>query len=794
LKKSPIRRPTPHSRGARASRPAATFFAAGWCLLLWSAHFNGAIPARESGDPGGAGLCDHESGALSGAGLCARESGALSGAGLCARESAHLEPPDPGISLAYIGPGAGIALIGSFMAVAAALASAFLAMLSWPIRRIWRMFRGQKAYKAALVKRVVVVGLDGLEPTLTEELLEEGILPNLAKLKQDGTYMRLGTTWPPLSPVAWSSFATGTNPGKHNIFDFISRNPADYRPTMSSVRIREPKRKLKLGGLLIPISKPELTGLRKSKPFWTVLGEAGIFSAVLRVPITFPPDRFKGVQLSAMCVPDLRGTQGMFTFYSEQGQAGTTGDGDTGGDRIIAQRRGDAVESYVRGPINSLRVDRAELRLPFSVRKGRDGAAVMTIGGQRINLPLGRHTEWIRISFKAAPGIKVRGVCQFFLRQFEPFELYCTPVQIDPDKPVMPISHPVIYSSYLARSQGTFATLGLAEDTWSLSEKLMGEDGFLEQAYEIHDERETMFFDTLERVRQGLVVCVFDGPDRIQHMFWRFIDDRHPALRPEQRASHRNVIRDMYKRMDELIGRVRAKLDSDTALMVMSDHGFKPFRRGVELNAWLLANGYLKLKNGATSSNAAYLADIDWSATRAYAIGLAGIFLNQKGREAQGIVEPGEAKKLIDELCNRLTGLRDPHNDEIAIHQAISKHDAYKGPYKDAAPDLIIGYNVGYRVSWDAATGKTPADIFTDNMKAWSGDHCIHPDLVPGVLFSDLMLDPKGASIMDVAPTALELFGLPRPAYMDGRSLLLDEKGDEDKAAPAAIAAAAVTA
>ncbi len=696
---------------------------------------------------------------------------------------------DSGIAHAYIGPGAGIALIGSFLAVAAALASAFLAMLSWPIRRIWRMFRGQKAYKAALVKRVVVVGLDGLEPTLTEEFLEEGILPNLGKLRQDGTYMRLGTTWPPLSPVAWSSFATGTNPGKHNIFDFISRNPVDYRPTMSSVRIREPKRKIKVGNLVIPISKPELTALRKSKPFWTVLGEAGIFSAVLRVPITFPPDRFKGVQLSAMCVPDLRGTQGMFTFYSEQGQAGTTGDGDTGGDRIIAQRRGDVVESYVRGPVNSLRTDRSELRLPFSVRKsGKGGGAVMTIGDQRIDLPIGKHTEWVRISFKAAPGIKVRGVCQFFLKQFEPFELYCTPVQIDPDKPVMPISHPVIYSSYLARSQGTFATLGLAEDTWSLSEKLMGEDGFLAQAYEIHDERETMFFDTLDRVRQGLVVCVFDAPDRIQHMFWRFMDDQHPALRPEQRASHRDTIRDMYKRMDDLIGRVRAKLDDDTALIVMSDHGFKPFRRGVDLNAWLLANGYLKLKDGATSSNAAYLADIDWSATKAYAIGLAGIFINEKGREAQGIVEPGEAKKLIDELCQKLTGLRDPQNNEVAIHQAVSKHQAYKGPYKDAAPDLIIGYNVGYRVSWDAATGKASAAVFSDNMKAWSGDHCIHPDLVPGVLFSDLMLDPKNASIMDVAPTALELFGLPKPAYMDGRSLLVDENDDEH-AAPAEVVA-----
>ena len=415
-----------------------------------------------------------------------------------------------GAMQAYIGPGAGVALVGSLFAVLAALMSAVITMMTWPIRRIWRAIRGQKAYKAALVKRVVVVGLDGLEPTLTEEFLEEGILPNLAKLREDGTYMRLGTTWPPLSPVAWSSFSTGTNPGKHNIFDFISRNPADYRPTISSVRLREPKRTLKLGNLVIPLSKPEITSLRKSKPFWAVLGEAGIFSAVLRVPITFPPDKFKGVQLSAMCVPDLRGTQGVFSYFVEEGDTGSTMDGDVGGDRILVKRKGNVVESYLRGPINSLKADRPEMRLPFKVRPGKNGkAAILTVNGQDVPLPLNKHSGWVRISFKAAPGMKVRGICQFFLKRMEaPFELYCTPVQIDPDKPVMPISQPVFYSSYLARLYGTFATLGLAEDTWSLSEKLMGEDGFLAQAYEIHAEREKMFFDSLDRVKQGLVVCV----------------------------------------------------------------------------------------------------------------------------------------------------------------------------------------------------------------------------------------------------------------------------------------------
>lgn len=697
-------------------------------------------------------------------------------------------------SQAYIGPGAGIALIGSFLTMLGAMLLAFGVMVTWPIRRLLRFVRGQKAFRDARVKRVVVLGLDGLEPTITEKLLNEGALPNLAKLRAMGCYLRLGTTTPPLSPVAWSSFSTGTNPGKHNIFDFITRNPATYKPMISSVRIREPKRVLRLGPFVIPLSKPSVTALRKSKPFWNVLGEAGIFSAVLRVPITFPPDRFRGVQLSAMCVPDLRGTQGMFSYYVEQGEAGLTTDGDVGGDRIRVERNGRGVSSFIRGPVNSLRSDRSELRTPFRVvPTGKaNGGAILHINGNKHRLPINDFSDWIRVSFSAAPGVKVRGVARFFLKRVEkPFEMYCTPVQIDPDKPVMPISHPTVYSSYLARSHGPFATLGLAEDTWSLSERLMGEDAFLQQAYDIHDERERMFFDSLQKVSRGLVVCVFDAPDRIQHMFWRFTEDDHPALRGMENR-HADTIHEMYRKMDALVGRTMDELelganaeedknpaenaDDGTALIVMSDHGFKSFQRGVDLNAWLRDNGYLKLKDDAAVSRGIYLADMDWSQTRAYAIGLAGMFINQEGREAQGIVEPGAAtKQLVQELASRLTGLKDPERDEVAIHEAVPRGKVYKGPYTRAAPDLIMGYRAGYRVSWDAAVGKCGPVVFSDNTKAWSGDHCIHPELVPGVLFSNIKLNGQNANIIDVAPTALELFGVEKPAYMDGTSLLREE-------------------
>ena len=677
---------------------------------------------------------------------------------------------------AYIGPGAGIALIGSFLAVLGAILSAMLVMMTWPIRRIVYAIRGSRARLNAKTKRVVIVGLDGLEPSLAEKYLNDGLLPNLAKLKEQGGYQRMGTTYPPLSPVAWSSFATGSNPGKHNIFDFISRNPKSYQPTMSSVRIRQPKRTLRLGRFVIPLSKPEITSLRKSKPFWTVLGESRIFSAVLRVPITFPPDKFSGVQLAAMCVPDLLGTQGTFSYYAERGKAGATHDSDAGGQRIIVQRKGKEIHSYLKGPANSLRSDQPELRIPFVISPGKGKKpATMKISRELIVLPMGEFTPWIKVAFSAAPGFKVHGICKFYLKRLdESFEMYCSSIQIDPDKPVMPISHPAVYSSYLARQHDAFATLGLAEDTWSLSEGLMDEDAFLQQAYDIHEERETMFFDALKKVRRGMVVCVFDGPDRIQHMFWRFLEENHPALRGQEKNGHANSIRDMYVRMDDLVGRTMTAVGKDTTLIVMSDHGFTSFQRGVDLNAWLLRHGYLRLKNDATSSNEIYLNEVDWSQTRAFAIGLAGIFVNEHGREAQGIVESGAKKRhLVEDIAAKLTGIRDPQCDTIAIHEAIPRENAYKGPYIESAPDILVGYTHRYRVSWETAVGKTSPEVFCDNKKAWSGDHCIHPDLVPGVLFTSIKLDTaKPAHIMDIAPTTLELLGVEKPAYMDGHSLL----------------------
>jgi predicted AlkP superfamily phosphohydrolase/phosphomutase len=222
--------------------------------------------------------------------------------------------------------------------------------------------------------------------------------------------------------------------------------------------------------------------------------------------------------------------------------------------------------------------------------------------------------------------------------------------------------------------------------------------------------------------------------------------------------------------MDGLVGRVLAEMGPKTALFIMSDHGFKPFRRGVNLNTWLQQNGYLFLTEG--SEGGEWFKGVDWSRTKAYALGLGGLYINQKGREAQGIISAAEAKSLRREIQDKLRGLRDPESNAVSINRAYDKDEIYSGPYKDNGPDLIIGYNVGYRASWEAVTGKVTERVFEDNPKCWSGDHCVDPAIVPGVLFSNLKLAKPSPSIMDVAPTVLELFGLERPGHMDGRSLL----------------------
>ncbi len=613
-----------------------------------------------------------------------------------------------------------------------------------------------------------MLGLDRMDPKLTEKFLDEGKLPNFAKLRKLGCFKQLATTTPSISPVAWSSFQTGANPGKHNIFDFLTRDKQSYQPKLSSVDIKGARRKIRLGKYQIPLGKADIHLLRKGKPFWKTLGEHGIFSNVIRVPITFPPEKFYGLQLSAMCLPDLRGTQGMFSFYTTQNKSDTE---HTGGENFHVTRNSNTIKSELIGPENSLLNDASVMKCPFVVTIKDDITANIKINGTTYTLKKNEYSEWIKVYFKAAPFIKVHGICKFLLLETTPeFKLYVTPINIDPEKPAMPISHPAVYSRYLSKLHGSFATLGLAEDTWALNEKILSDDTFIQQCTQIDQEREKMFFDALNKVKRGLCVCVFDGTDRIQHTFWRDIDEGHPAYQKDQHRRQK-VIEELYQQMDVLLGKALDKCDDkDTVFMVISDHGFNTFRYGVDLNRWLEENGYLVVKDGQRDKK--YLSNIDWSKTRAFAVGLTGIFLNLKGRESQGIVQPDqEASQLRDEIVEKLSTLTDQAREKPAIKQVYNALKVYNGPYKNNAPDLIVGYNAGYRASWETAIGQVTENIFHDNIKPWSGDHCIDPSLVPGVLFCNRPIATENPGLMDIAPTVLEMFGVEVPGYMDGKVL-----------------------
>src|SRR5262249_32276241 len=552
---------------------------------------------------------------------------------------------------AYAGPGAGFAVLSSFWTIFVAFLYSFYALLTWPFRHLLRSFRRRKAYGKAQVKRVVVLGFDGMDPGLAARFMDEGRLPNLSKLRDGGTFKSLRTTFPPISPVAWSTYQTGVNPGKHNIYDFLARDLKTYLPYLSSAEISGPKRQLKIGKFPLQLGSPQIRAMRRGTPFWHWLGDAGIFCSVIRVPVTFPPEKFSGVLLSGMSVPDLKGSQGTFCLCTTRASGGKFREG---GVRVPIERNSSKLHSYVPGPESPLGT-REELRAPFDIRiDAAKACANIDADGEKFSLKVGEYSDWVPVKFKAGLGFSARGIARFYLKEISSeVEIYVTPVNIDPGRPDLPISHPVTYSIYLSKLFGPYATLGLAEDTWALNEEVLDDKAFLEQAYSNHEAREHMFFDALEKTTQGFCTCVFDTTDRVQHMFWRYLEDDHPAAKDTPRDQRPPIIQELYERIDKLVGRVMEHLDDNSLLLVISDHGFQSFSRCVNLNAWLHQNGYLGLKEGKTES-ADWFEDVDWSRTRAYTMGLNGLYLNIQGREREGIVTQAEVESLKEELSEKL--------------------------------------------------------------------------------------------------------------------------------------------
>lgn len=614
------------------------------------------------------------------------------------------------------------------------------------------------------IKRVIVIGLDGLEPALVEQLWRAGELPHLATLRAQGGFARVGTTAPAQTPVAWSTFATGLNPGGHGVFDFIRRDPKTYLPDLGLNRYEQKN-------AFLP---PRVVNSRRGTPVWEHLKSAGIPATVIRCPCSYPPDRVQGRLLCGMGVPDLRGGLGTGTFFT------TRPNTPAGEAEMVVQLHPTderTISTHLIGPRNPK--DRSDSRAEITLRVDRDQSRVVIESAgnpQSLEVPLGKWSDWLRVKFKLGMLQTVRGGVRFFLKSIAPdIELYATPANFDPEAPLFPISNPESFASELADGIGLYYTAGMIEDHAALSNSRIDEPAFLAQAAELWDEREAMLLHELERFESGLLYCLFDTPDRVQHMLWRHREPDHPANRG--RAVDRefaNAVLDQYRRADEAVRVALEYADEETLVVALSDHGFNSFRRGVNLNTWLYENGLLKLRPGVKPGEEAgdLLRGVDWSQTKAYALGLGGIYLNLKGREGQGIVDSSDVGTIKAAIARGLNALGDEPFSSRPIRSVTPREEAYRGPCATDAPDLVVNFAAGYRASWGTSLGGVPAGVVEDNTKTWGGDHIIDPALVPGILLMNKPFSGASPRLLDLAPSILKALGVPTPAELEGQSLL----------------------
>jgi predicted AlkP superfamily phosphohydrolase/phosphomutase len=664
--------------------------------------------------------------------------------------------------LAYIDPGSGFTIftLGSSFVV---YLFGFLGLFSLFAKKIFRFLKKHKnivliilltslalsliaigtlmcRQRSIFDKKVIILGFDGLSPEILERMMRKGELANFARLKREGSYKHLSSTNPSQSPVAWSVFATGKNPGKNGVFDFIVRDPQTYKLnlSLSNVERQRPKRVI------------------KSKCFWQYTSEKRVPTSIIACPITFPPDKIYGKMISGMGVPDILGTEGTFTFYTTER---ISKDKDIGGN-VVHLPKAPVMTLYLIGPRLVRGEGVANVKVPFEVSLQKD-CVLITHRNKRFRLKVGQWSDWQEVSFKIGLFKKAKGIFKLYLVESQPeFKLYISPINFDPRRPFMPISYPQHYSRELASDIGLYYTQGMPMDTWAVNEKRLKEEAFLEQLNQVLAEKKKILDLELKRLQNGVLFCYFGSPDIIQHMFWRYIDSRHPLYETKAPAEYRKMIDDWYKKMDRILEEVMQKLNPEDTLIVLSDHGFATFRRTVHINSWLRKNGYLELKNPDAETGAELLNDIDWSRTRAYAIGFGAIYINQQGRERDGIVKPGrEAELLKAEISHKLKNWYDQGYKQPVINKVYPKEEIFWGEYVNNTPDLYLGMNIGYRASWQTALGAVPNPLIENNLKKWSGSHLFDPQLIPGVIFCNKQITKENASIYDITPTILKIIG-----------------------------------
>jgi predicted AlkP superfamily phosphohydrolase/phosphomutase len=625
---------------------------------------------------------------------------------------------------------------------------------------------GCRSDAPATDKRVIVLGFDGMDYALTERLMSEGRLTNLARLAREGGFSSLRTSIPPQSPVAWSEFITGLDAGGHGIFDFMHRDPETMVPYLSTTKTEEPSRIIKVGRWQLPLSGGRIQLLRYGTPFWEVLEEHGVPTTIVRIPANFPPSGSASRELSGMGTPDILGTYGTFSFFTTAPEriAVTI----AGGGVIYPAEVSDHVfRGSLRGPAHPFLREQKNLEAEFTVYiDPTRPVAKIVLGEQEVVLQEGEWSEWLTAEFKLLGFLKsLRGTCRIYLKEVRPeFQLYVTPINLDPLDSAMPISTPHDFAAELTAATGRYYTQGMAEDTRALTAGVFDDEEFLVQAAMVAAENHGQYRHVLESFEGGLLFYYFGHLDMVSHVMWRAMDPSHPAHDSVADRPYRNVIEDLYVEADEIVGETLEHIDDDTMLIVMSDHGFASWRRAFNLNTWLKENGYLALEDPSQQGESELFANVDWSRTQAYALGLNGLYINLRGRERFGIVpRRGQRALIIDEIARGLLKVADPKTGELAIASVYRRDQIYADTgHRDIGPDLIIGYAAGYRSSDESAIGRIPHAIFYDNTSKWSATHEIDRNVVPGVLFTSHPLRREVASLRDVAAVVLAEFGIER--------------------------------
>jgi predicted AlkP superfamily phosphohydrolase/phosphomutase len=617
--------------------------------------------------------------------------------------------------------------------------------------------------------RVIVLGFDGLDYDVTRQMISAGKMPAFARLAASGMFAPLGTTVPPQSPVAWSSFITGLDPGGHGIFDFIHRDPKTMLPFLSTTKTEGAGRTVTIGKYQFPLSGGSIELLRRGKPFWEVLEERGIETTIIRMPANFPPSGTATRELSGMGTPDVLGTYGTFTFYTSEPFAfgGRTLSGGTV--RAVDVTDG-VVQTTLEGPDNPFLVQPEKTQSPFSAYVDAKRKFVkLVVGSEERLLAVGEWSDWLPVDFELIPSQSLRAEARFYLKQLEPyFELYVSPLNIDPLSPAMPVSTPDDYAGELADATGRFYTQGMPEDTKSLKTGVLTADEFLAQARIAGDENVRQYKYVLDGFSDGLLFYYFGNVDQVSHMMWRARDPQHPAYEAARDRAYQETVERLYAGLDAIVADTAARLRPDDLLVVMSDHGFTSWRRSFHLNSWLREQGYLVVRDPARVEDPGYFENVDWTKTRAYGLGLNGLYVNLKGREKDGIVAGNDRDALLNEIAQKLLATRDPSNGAAAVTKVYRREQVFKlAGHEDVAPDLIVGYAKGTRGSDESALGALTRDVIVDNKDPWSGDHCMDHEAVPGILLTNRPLRKPAPSLATLAAALLAEFGVERFPVME---------------------------